>query len=131
MISDCINDLYTCEYSLSTREESEMQGATMQPHACSPCDQPAVTQSLPTPRGAGRRFTSVPACSYPPACSIQRFQEPCNSWLPDYPSYITALLLRIASCHGGLLSELQEIHLLRCVCQAKVLKALKFWPVVS
>jgi hypothetical protein len=38
---------------------------------------------------------------------IPPFQEACSYWLSaDYPSYITALLLWIASYHGGLLSEL-------------------------
>jgi len=42
------------------------------------------------------------------ASSIPPFQEACSYWLSaDYPSYITALLLWIASYHGGLLSELE------------------------
>jgi hypothetical protein len=41
------------------------------------------------------------------ASSIPPFQEACSYWLSgDYPSYITALLLWIASYHGGLLLEL-------------------------
>jgi len=41
------------------------------------------------------------------ASSIPPFQEACSYWLSaDYPSYFNALLLWIASYHGGLLSEL-------------------------